>query len=554
MESVTEIDTLRHRLLSSIDLDEVAETCGDIICKQTGATAIGVIMWDVDLEAFSDRFFFGPRKKDLVKVGESFAERAEPPAETLTELDTDVKVPGELEPLFCLRVAKDEELVACIIIAGSDDEQDEILEKLAPFPFLTALSHCWQVAELKKENERLRSQYEEMEDKTSLLEDQTMKVIHELTVRDTIRTRHVERERLVYWISNAVRSSVHIQEVLETTVEKIGTTLKVSRCLLLRSVDTADQLNVFEWNEPEVPPVRELFFCEEGLRFTGQVLQRTSPHDIILDADDRSGYDQNFLRKLGMLSGLLVPLIMRERVLGVMFLQDCAQSRAWSIDDVSLIGSLADNLSVAIENAELHQERERQAVTDGLTGVANRRSFNETFSREFERARRYGETLSLVVIDLDFLKKINDTYGHQAGDEAIKTIGRMLKQSSRSVDLPARYGGEEFCLLLPNTDIEMAEQLAERLRRLINEVAVDGPGNISASLGVANYPLHANDPEVLFQKADEALYAAKQGGRNRVCVSSASNPESKDNASNGKPDGDVPGASSPADASSKLLK
>ena len=203
-----------------------------------------------------------------------------------------------------------------------------------------------------------------------------------------------------------------------------------------------------------------------------------------------------------------------------MFLQDCVQPRDWTIDDVSMIGSLADNLSVAIENADLHQERERQAVTDGLTGVANRRSFNETFTREFERARRYGETLSLVLIDLDFLKKINDTYGHQAGDEAIKTIGRLLRESSRSIDSAARYGGEEFCLLLPNTEIDMAEQLADRLRRLINEEPIEGPGKISASLGVACYPMHADNEETLFQRADEALYAAKQAGRNQVKIAS----------------------------------
>lgn len=173
---------------------------------------------------------------------------------------------------------------------------------------------------------------------------------------------------------------------------------------------------------------------------------------------------------------------------------------------------------MAIENAELHQEKERQAVTDGLTGIANRRSFGETLAREFERAKRYEQPLSLVVIDMDFLKVINDSFGHQIGDEAIRQIGRILKQSSRSIDLAARYGGEEFCLLLPNTEIKMAEQFAERLRRLINDVHIEGPGHISASMGVASYPLHASDPDALFRKADEALYEAKQAGRNLVKV------------------------------------
>jgi diguanylate cyclase (GGDEF)-like protein len=150
--------------------------------------------------------------------------------------------------------------------------------------------------------------------------------------------------------------------------------------------------------------------------------------------------------------------------------------------------------------------------------VANRRSFNEMLVREFERAKRYGEPLSLVVIDLDHLKKINDTFGHQTGDEAIKQIGATLKQSCRSVDSPARYGGEEFCLLLPNTGVDMAKELAERVRRLINEVDIQGPGKISASLGVSTFPLHADNADSLFQRADEALYVAKQSGRNQVSV------------------------------------
>ena len=192
--------------------------------------------------------------------------------------------------------------------------------------------------------------------------------------------------------------------------------------------------------------------------------------------------------------------------------------RQWSIVNTALFGSLADQLSVAIENADLHEEKKLQAVTDALTGIANRRHFNETFAKEFERAKRYDEPLSLIIIDLDFLKTLNDTFGHHVGDEAIKTIGKVLSTSCRSIDLPARYGGEEFCLLLPNTDLEMAEIMAERVRKLIAEVEIKGPGNISASLGVANLPEHAQDPDSLFAAADQALYQAKSGGRNRVRV------------------------------------
>jgi diguanylate cyclase (GGDEF)-like protein len=522
MHSVEEIFNNKVRLLSNIELDEVLSTAAEVISEVCQPQALAILMWDPDLEAFADRFLFGPRKKDFAKFAEGYEEE-DPSDKRIFELDLDdlgVNLPKELEPVLCYRIAKDRDLCACVLIAGAaEEDEQELLEDLGHYPFLTALSNAWEYRELQRENTRLRNQYEEMEQRTSNLEDQTVKLIHDITAKDSIRTKQVERDRLIYWISNAVRSSVHIQQVLDITVKNVGTTLGVSRCLLLRSVDTADQLNVIEFTQEFAPSVKHLFFSDAGLQFTSTALSKTSPHDLTDPSLDSQGaYNREFLQQLGIRSGLIVPMVMRETVLGVLFLQDCLEPRNWTIDDVSMIGSLADNLAVAIENAELHQERERQAVTDGLTGVANRRSFNDTFGREFERARRYSEPLSLVVIDLDFLKKINDTFGHQAGDEAIKAIGRLLKQSSRAVDLPARYGGEEFCLLLPNTEIDMAEQLAERLRRLIAEVEVEGPGHISASIGVASYPLHADDPDILFQCADEALYQAKQSGRNQVKV------------------------------------
>lgn len=517
----TDIVNLKLKLLSTMELDAVAELVIATLESQFETNAVAILLWDPDLESFGDRYTSGKSKKELGKFVDAFIADSEPPEKITSKLDPDdydAKIGSDLVPIICHKLMQKEDLVACLLIAGSDANEADISSSLGELPLVTALNNAWQYRELERENERLRSQYEDMEDKVSSMEDQTRKLIQDLTTRDLTRTRQVVRDRLVYSISNIVRSSLNIQKVLETAVEQIGTTFATSRCLILRAVDTVEQLNVFEYTQKNVVPAQQLFFSPEGLRFAEQALQRSSTHEVAHHENDKNGYDDEFLKQLDLRSGLLVPLVLRDRILGTMFLQHCDQDREWTIDDVSLVGALADNLSVAIENAELHQEREQQAVTDGLTGVANRRSFNETFAREFERAKRYGEPLSLVVIDLDFLKKINDNYGHQTGDEAIKAIGRMLKQSSRTVDLPARYGGEEFCLLLPNTEIDMAEQLADRLRRLINDVELEGPGRISASIGVASYPLHAEEPDELFQRADEALYVAKQGGRNRVCV------------------------------------
>jgi|GEM_PF-453614 len=544
-------------LLSALELDEVMDQACHILKDIVGAEAAGMFMWDADLESISDRHVLADKNKDFKALAEAFskafdadcfeggsfgASSTDAPAEPgksrivveelpeALELSLAGSVLKNLGDVICVRffmTANEEDgeiLRALAILSGHDLDMDSknftaAEEAIMAYPIGLALGRAFEIKELARENERLRGQYEEMEDKTSSMEEQTRKLIHDVTARDSIRMKQLERERLVYWISNAVRSSVHIQEVLDMTVEKLGNQFSVSRAVLFRADEQGNVPEVYEFVQNGVESVKHLFMTEDGQEFVLKALSKESPESIENpDFDDRCTYNREFLKLMSITSGLIVPLVMRTRVLGALFLQDMDVAREWSIDDISLIGSLADNLSVAIENAELHQERERQAVTDGLTGVANRRAFNDSLQKEFERAKRYDQPLSLIVIDLDFLKKINDKYGHMAGDEAIRAIGQVLRQSSRSIDFPARYGGEEFCLLLPNTEIDMAEQLAERLRRLINEVTIEGHGAISASLGVASFPLHAESSDTLFLKADEALYCAKTGGRNCVRI------------------------------------
>lgn len=527
MKSAVDISKNHLMLLSTIDLDEVVDVVSSILMQIAQPKAIAILIWDQDMENFNDTFLFGPRKKDFGKFIETFAEevvdKLDEMTKNLEEVDLDsisARLSSELAPVYCYHVQKEEQRAALLLVAGDDEiEAAELEEGLAPYPLFQAMHNAWEVRELRRENERLRNNYEELEQQTSVLEEQTRKLIHETMAKDSLRTQHVDRERLIYQISNVVRSSLEITQVLQTSVSKIGATFDLSRCLLMRPTGE-ESIAVFEWDNQGITPVKHLFEAEEGRSFTSTAFTKTAPHDFAdPNTDTQQQFDKHFLQEMGLLSGLLVPLVLRNRNIGTIFLQDCVTPRDWSIDNTALFGSLADQLSVAIENADLHEEKKMQAVTDGLTGIANRRHFNDTFSKEFERAKRYGETLSLIVVDLDFLKKINDTYGHQVGDEAIKTIGWLLSSSCRSIDLPARYGGEEFCLLLPNTDLQMAEVIAERLRKLINETPIEGPGTISASIGVANFPMHASEPDELFEAADEALYCAKDGGRNKVCVS-----------------------------------
>lgn len=485
------------------------------------SSAVALMIWDTDMESFAQFKTFGTNKKRIAAICDEIAESYESIDQNATELDL-TTLPPKLTDSFSRisihRLVHDDELCGVVLIGDpASDSLNAVNELFSEVPLALIIHRVWSYSELTRENDRLRSQYEEMEDRTAQFEEQTRKLIHDLTARDSIRIKQVERERLVYWISNLVRSSVRIQEVLDTIVEKICTTWGLSRTSLLRA-GKPDRFEVYEYHADNVASVKDEFSSDHGLEFTRMALDVKSPEFIDLEVNG-ARFNREFLNIIGMRSGLIIPLVVRDHVLGCVFLQDCVMPREWSIDDISLLGSLADQVAVAIENAELHMEIERQAVTDGLTGVANRRSFNDSLIKEFERAKRYGQPLSLAVIDLDFLKKINDTYGHMTGDEAIKSIGFVLRESSRSIDITARYGGEEFCVLLPNTDVDMAEQLAERLRRTIRETEIDGPGALSASIGVASYPLHADGADELFLRADEALYRAKQDGRNLVRVS-----------------------------------
>jgi diguanylate cyclase (GGDEF)-like protein len=189
--------------------------------------------------------------------------------------------------------------------------------------------------------------------------------------------------------------------------------------------------------------------------------------------------------------------------------------------ECDLFAYLAGQSAVSIENANLHETVQHQAVTDELTGLFNVRHFHETLDSEIERSRRYASEVGLAMLDIDNFKSINDTYGHQQGDLVLIEVARALRELSRDIDEPARYGGEEMAVILPQTDVAGAELLAERMRAAIAGLAIkrlDGGGamHVTASFGVASLPQTATDKTSLIAAADAALYRAKRAGKNRV--------------------------------------
>jgi diguanylate cyclase (GGDEF)-like protein len=197
------------------------------------------------------------------------------------------------------------------------------------------------------------------------------------------------------------------------------------------------------------------------------------------------------------------------------------RGRAFTREDLDLFGYLAGQATLSIENVDLHETVQQQALTDELTGLFNVRQFHSRLDNEIDRAERFGGPLSLVMLDIDKFKSVNDTYGHQQGDRVLVEVARVLRRLSRDVDLPARYGGEEMAVVLPQTDLVGAQQQAERIRSAIEGMQIqrlDGGGllPITASFGVASFPSEATEKTALIAAADAALYRAKRGGRNRV--------------------------------------
>jgi diguanylate cyclase (GGDEF)-like protein len=203
------------------------------------------------------------------------------------------------------------------------------------------------------------------------------------------------------------------------------------------------------------------------------------------------------------------------------------RGRQFTAAERELFHYLAEQAAVSIENVGLHETVERQAVTDELTGLFNRRRFQEAMATEVERSKRFGQPVGLVLLDLDDFKNVNDTYGHQQGDLVLREVARVLRETSREIDEPARYGGEELAVVLPGTDLEGAYNLAERVRAGIEELALpllDGDGilRVTASFGVATLPGSADGTRDLVAAADEALYRAKRAGKNRTVRAEAS--------------------------------
>jgi diguanylate cyclase (GGDEF)-like protein len=216
-------------------------------------------------------------------------------------------------------------------------------------------------------------------------------------------------------------------------------------------------------------------------------------------------------------SAIGVPLVFRARVLGVISLQSFTAG-TYHQADLELLQTIADQVAVALANAHLFEALERQSLEDPLTGLANRRQFDARFADELARAQRFDHPLTVALLDIDHFKRVNDGCGHSVGDEVLRTVALLLRRECRAIDVVARHGGEEFVILLPETGLEGARVVCEKVRAAIERYAwakLHVQLTVTASLGVFELA-PGMDAGGALERADQLLYAAKQGGRNRV--------------------------------------
>ncbi len=336
-------------------------------------------------------------------------------------------------------------------------------------------------------------------------------------------------------ILDMMNSAKPLRNVLETVVNSIqGEFGYLHSTILKKEIDTngeylvvvaeADDITIKRADDILKNPIqsRRLAYTKNSVFYNtinDKKLIQTTDIGSTLKAimpDIEENQLEEILQDKSVRSIITIPLYVLEKPFGIFAVFSSRDDLADSETD--FLNMYAQQIELAITIANLFEKVKEQAVTDGLTGLYNRRYFEEYLKKEVIRSLRVNQPFSVIGLDLDYLKKINDTYGHTSGDLAIKTIAEVLKSNARSIDTAARMGGEEFNIILPGVGSEGAMIAAERIRKTIEETPIETIGHITASIGVATFLEHSDNIEDILELTDQAMYLSKRNGRNQVTL------------------------------------
>jgi diguanylate cyclase (GGDEF)-like protein len=331
------------------------------------------------------------------------------------------------------------------------------------------------------------------------------------TDRGEARRENQELETLME-VSRIIQTTTRREEAFEKLLQLVRQSIPFENATLFVLNRASNQLVVGTIVGEHIDLIPGVQF-DHGFGFSSWVAKQKKP--ILLNELHRSARDDG--PQVG--SFLSVPLVVQQELIGVLNLSHPG-NQAFSEDHLRLLTLIAGQAAAILQRVLMYEEMARLAITDELTGLYNRRHFGTRVAEEIARSRRHGRPFSLLFLDIDHFKRINDTYGHVVGDRILADLGKLLHRWARSSDLLARYGGEEFVVLLPETETSPALAAADRLRQAVEEHSFPRRKRLTVSIGVASYPADGQAEDELLKVADQALYQAKRLGRNRTMASS----------------------------------
>ena len=338
-------------------------------------------------------------------------------------------------------------------------------------------------------------------------------------IQGLLARRNEELETLVE-IGKALTSCLDLREILGVIMEKVGQLLRPKTWSLLLVDERTGDLTFEIAVSPAAERLKDIRL-RKGEGIAGWVALHGEPLLIPNVArDERFAPEVDTAVRFNTRSIVCVPLKSKNRILGVIELVNSLEESRFSEADLKILSTIADYAAIAIENARYVERVRELVVTDDLTGLYNSRYLLDLLDYEIERARRYGYPVSLVFLDLDFFKDVNDTYGHLVGSRLLGEVGRLIRGQIRKADVAIRYGGDEFVVVLPNTPKDGAVTMATHLRtRLKDHYFLEDEGyriRLTASFGVATFPDDAETKLALIRMADRAMYRVKDSTRDGV--------------------------------------